>query len=152
MGGVRGGVAGIIDAQPITTNGNQVLTGVLVHFDGQPSAHDARTLSEYHLVAANPKGLFSGKNTHVVKLKSAMYDGDDQVTLTLKKPFNLTTPLEITVLYVDVNVPRSVVISKEGVKIQAELAPATGEALAGGAVDALLERGDLVSGNGPFRT
>jgi len=44
------------------------------------------------------KGSFTAKNAQVIKLKSAPYNpGNNMVTLTPKKPFALTKPVQLLV-------------------------------------------------------
>jgi hypothetical protein len=60
---------------------------------------EADSINLYRLATAGKKGSFTAKNAQVIKLKSAVYNpATDSVTLTPKKPFALTRPVQLVVV------------------------------------------------------
>jgi hypothetical protein len=71
---------------------------IIVGFSGELNAGRADSMSEYRLVRAVKRGLFTAKLANVIKLRSAVYNGtSDTVTLTPNKPFALTNPVQLQV-------------------------------------------------------
>ena len=74
------------------------MTEIIVDFSGAVDASEAESVATYRLATAGKKGSFTAKNATVLKLKSAAYDAAlDEVTLTPKRAFALTKPVELTV-------------------------------------------------------
>jgi subtilisin-like proprotein convertase family protein len=87
-----------MDSVQIVKNKKHQITGVLLGFSEPLNATEAASLSEYGLVVAGKHGSFTGKGTKVLKLRSAVYNpANDTVALTLKKPFVLKKPVQLTV-------------------------------------------------------
>jgi hypothetical protein len=62
------------------------------------NAGEADSPATYRLATAGKKGSFNAKNAQVIKLKSAVYNpATDAVTLTPKKAFALTKPVQLVV-------------------------------------------------------
>ena len=62
------------------------------------NAGEADSLATYRLATACKKGSFIAKNAPVIKLKSALYNAaTNSVTLTPKKAFALTKPVQLLV-------------------------------------------------------
>jgi len=134
---------------------------------------DADSLATYRMATAGKKGSFTAKNAQVIKLKSAAYNAaNNMVTLTPKKAFALTKPVQLLVdgvppLGLQDSLGRLIdgdhngqpggnavaVLSKGGVKLNAVVAGGewrvAGEdgntRLYPAAVDALLERPEAIA-------
>ena len=62
------------------------------------NAAEAANIAEYELIKAGKKGSFTAKNAKAIKLASAVYNAaNNTVTLTPKKKFVLTKPVELVV-------------------------------------------------------
>jgi hypothetical protein len=71
---------------------------IIVDYSGAVNATEADSLSTYRLATAGRKSSFTAKNATVLKLKSAGYNGmSNAVTLTPKKVFALTKPVQLVV-------------------------------------------------------
>src|SRR5262249_17293450 len=71
---------------------------IVVTFSDPVAAAEARNPGLYHLTVAGKKGSFTAKNAKVITLKSAAFDSsNNMVTLTLKKPFKLSKPVQLQV-------------------------------------------------------
>jgi hypothetical protein len=71
---------------------------ILVTFSGPVDAAEARNPGICRLATAGKKGSFTAKNAKVITLRSAAYnDANDTVTLTPKKPFALSKPVQLQV-------------------------------------------------------
>src|SRR5262249_47367898 len=65
---------------------------------GDVIAAQAQNTAEYRLARAGKRGSFTARNARLIKLRSAVYNGaSDTVTLTPKKPFALTKPVQLQV-------------------------------------------------------
>jgi hypothetical protein len=65
---------------------------------GAVNAGEADSPPTFHLATAGKTGSFTAKNAEVIKLKSAVYSATNHtVTLTPKKPFTLTKPVQLLV-------------------------------------------------------
>jgi subtilisin-like proprotein convertase family protein len=74
------------------------IAGIVIHFSGALNPTEAASLSEYSLVLAGKKGVFTGKSAKVIKLGSAVYNAaNNTVTLTPKKRFALSKKVQLTV-------------------------------------------------------
>jgi hypothetical protein len=79
-------------------NKKHQVTQILVTLSGQVNTAEAQNPSIYRLTTAGKKGSFTAKNAKVIALKSAAYNAaNDTVTLTPKKPFALTKPVQLQV-------------------------------------------------------
>jgi RHS repeat-associated protein len=79
-------------------NKKHQVTQVFVTFSGAVNTREADSVNTYRLTAAGKKGSFTGKNAAVIKLKSATYNtASETVTLTPKKPFAVTKPVQLLV-------------------------------------------------------
>ena len=80
------------------TNKKHLVTQVLVTFSGPVNATEAQNVATYRLATAGKKGSFDAKNAKLIKLKSAVYNAaSNTVTLTPKKAFALTKPVQLRV-------------------------------------------------------
>ena len=74
------------------------MTEIVVDFSGPVNAAQADNVATYRLATANGKGSFTAKNSPVMKLRSAVFNpANDTVTLTPKKAFALTKPVQLTI-------------------------------------------------------
>ena len=74
------------------------VTHITVSFSGAVGAAGADALAAYHLTTAGKRGSFTAKSAKSIKLKSAVYSEiSASVTLTPKKPFALSTPVQLLV-------------------------------------------------------
>ena len=79
-------------------NKKHMVTQITVDFSGAVNAAQADSVGTYRLAMPGNKGSFTAKNAKVIKLNSAVYDASlDAVTLTPKKPFALTKPVQVQV-------------------------------------------------------
>ena len=79
-------------------NKKHMVTQITIDFSGAVNITEADRVGTYRLAAAGKKGSFTAKNAAVLRLKSAVYEGAlDQVTLTPKRAFALTKPVEFVV-------------------------------------------------------
>ncbi len=79
-------------------NKKHLVTQILVNLSGTVNAGEADSLATYRLATAGKKGSFTAKHAQVIKLKSAVYNpATDSVTLTPKKAFALTKPVQLVV-------------------------------------------------------
>jgi hypothetical protein len=130
--------------------------------------HHSHPSDLYRLATAGKKGSFTAKNAKVIPLKSTAYSAaSDTVTLTLKKPFKLTKPVQLQVSdlspsglqdslgrLIDGNHDGQpggnavAVLGRGGATISAVVDQGIGPVLClePSAVDALLEREDLIGG------
>jgi hypothetical protein len=90
-------LVGVVSVQAVK-NRNNVVTAIDVRFSGPLDAVQANNTSNYRLVAANRKGLFTARNSVALGLRSAILNpANDTVTLTLKKTFALSSPVQLTI-------------------------------------------------------
>jgi hypothetical protein len=79
-------------------NKKHQVTEIIVTFSGAVNATEADALTTYRLATPGKKGSYTAKNAAVIKLKKAVYTAaGDKVTLTPKKPFALTKPVQLRV-------------------------------------------------------
>jgi hypothetical protein len=82
----------------LETNKKHMVTQIIVDFSGAVNVAEADSVGTYRLATAGKKGSFTAKNAAVLKLKSAVDNGAlDQVTLTPKRAFALTKPVQLAV-------------------------------------------------------
>jgi hypothetical protein len=80
------------------TNKKHLVTKVVVTFSGAVNSAEADLTGTYRLATAGKKGSYIAKNAQVIKLKSASFNAaNDTVTLTPKKAFALTKPVQLVV-------------------------------------------------------
>ncbi|MFI5454955.1 MAG: RHS repeat-associated core domain-containing protein [Isosphaerales bacterium] len=80
------------------TNKKHLVTQISIGFSGAVNAGEADSPATYRLATAGKKGSFTAKNAQVIKLKSALYNAaTNMVTLTPKKAFSLTKPVQLLV-------------------------------------------------------
>lgn len=80
------------------TNKKHLVTQIIVSFSGPVNAAGADNLNIYRLATAGKKGSYTAKSATIIKLKSAVYNpASDSVTLTPKKAFALTKPVQLVV-------------------------------------------------------
>jgi len=71
---------------------------IILTFSGALNATEAASTSEYTLTQAGKKGSFTAKSAKAIKLLSAAYNSaNDTVTLTPKKKFVLSKPVQLVV-------------------------------------------------------
>ena len=153
----------LTQVQPVF-NKKHLVTEILVTFSGAVNATEAQETGIYRLVTPGKHGSFTAKNAGSIKLRSAVYNAaSDTVTLTPKKAFSLSKPVELTINGTppsglqdtfgrlidgdDNGTPggnAAAVLRRSGVVISAiALARSSGgPTLEAAAVDALLERGE----------
>jgi hypothetical protein len=79
-------------------NREHVVTQIMVDYSGPVNSPEAESIATYRLATPGQKGSFTAKNAMVLKLKSAAYDAAlDSVTLTPKKAFALTKPVQFVI-------------------------------------------------------
>jgi len=80
------------------SNKTHLVTEILVTFSGAVNASEAQQTGIYRLVTPGKNGSFTAKNAGRIKLRSAVYNAaSDTVTLTPKKAFSLSKPVELTI-------------------------------------------------------
>jgi hypothetical protein len=80
------------------TNKKHLVTQINVSFSGAVNAAEADSLNVYRLATAGKHGSYTAENAKVINLKSAVYNpASDSVTLTPKKAFALTKPVQLVV-------------------------------------------------------
>jgi hypothetical protein len=80
------------------TNRKHTVTEVVVGFSGAVNPAQADNLANYQLTTANGKGSFNARNSPVIRLRSAVFNSaNDTVTLTPRKAFALTKPVQLTI-------------------------------------------------------
>jgi hypothetical protein len=80
------------------TNKKHQLTEIVVDFSGPLNAAQADNVAAFRLAAANGKGIFTAKNSHVTNLRSASFNpADNSVTLIPKGVLALAKPLQLTI-------------------------------------------------------
>jgi hypothetical protein len=83
--------------QPVF-NKKHLVTEILATFSGAVNAPEAQETGIYRLVTPGTHGSLTAKNAGSIKLRSAVYDAaSDTVTLTPKKAFSLSKPVELTI-------------------------------------------------------
>jgi hypothetical protein len=79
-------------------NRKHVVTQIIVDYSGPVNSPEAESIATYRLATPGKKGSFTAKNAMVLKLNSAAYDAAlDAVTLTPKKAFALTKPVQFVI-------------------------------------------------------
>ncbi len=79
-------------------NKTHMVTQVTVDFSGAVNVAEANRVGTYRLATPGKKESFTARNAKVVALKSAVYNPTlNEVTLTPKKPFALTKPVQLQV-------------------------------------------------------
>ena len=79
-------------------NKKHQVTEVIVTFSGAVNVGEADNPATYRLATAGKKGSFTAKNAKVIALRSAAYTAaNDSVTLTARKAFALTKPVQLLV-------------------------------------------------------
>ncbi len=87
----------LTQVQPVF-NKKHLVSEILVTFSGAVNAPEAQETGIYRLVTPGKHGSFTAKNAGSIKLRSAVYDAaSDTVTLTPKKAFSLSKPVEVTI-------------------------------------------------------
>jgi hypothetical protein len=87
----------MVNVKPVS-NKKHLVTQILVSLSGAVNATEAQTVGTYRLATPGKKGSFDAKNAGVIKLKSAVYNAaTNTVTLTPKKAFALTKPVQLRV-------------------------------------------------------
>ena len=82
----------------IVFNKKHQVSQIVVTFSGPVDATEAQQPGIYRPTIAGKKGSFTAKNAKLIALKSAAYNAaNDTVTLTLKKPFKLSKPVQLQV-------------------------------------------------------
>jgi RHS repeat-associated protein len=115
---------------------------IIVDFSGPVNAGRADTLATYRLTIASKHGSFTAKNARTIALASALYsDSTDSVTLTPRKPFGLTKPVQLRVQGLLPGGDAVAILSKPGVSIVARSRSAALPSPAVRAVDHLLSAG-----------
>jgi hypothetical protein len=80
------------------TNKKHLVTQIIISFSGAVNATQADSLNVYRLATAGKHGSYTAKSATVIKLRSALYNpASDSVTLTPKKAFALTKPVQLVV-------------------------------------------------------
>jgi uncharacterized repeat protein (TIGR01451 family) len=76
----------------------KLVNEVIITFSGGVNATEAALTGIYRLATPGKKGSYTAKNAGIIKLKQAVYNPiKDTVTLTPKKPFALTKPVQVLV-------------------------------------------------------
>jgi plastocyanin len=79
-------------------NRRRLVTAITVELSGQLDASTADDLATYRLIKQGKNGSFEGRNARVIKLRSAAYDAAlDEVTLTPRKAFSLSKPVQLSI-------------------------------------------------------
>ena len=79
-------------------NKRHLVTSIAVTFSGEVNATEAQENGSYRLATAGRKGSFTAKNAGIIKLKSEKINAtDDVVTLTPKKAFALSKPVQLQI-------------------------------------------------------
>jgi RHS repeat-associated protein len=80
------------------TNKKHLVTQILVTMSGPVNVTEAQSPSTYRLATAGKKNSFDAKNAKQISLKSAAYSSaTNRITLTPKKPFALTKPVQLRI-------------------------------------------------------
>ena len=148
----------------LMTNKKHLVTQIVISFSGAVNAGEAGSLATYRLATAGKNGSFTAKNAQVIKLKSTVYNpASDSVTLTPKKAFALTKPVQLVVhgeppsglqdslgRLIDGGKNATALLGRRGVTITAVRYTNTNEPqflLESAAVDAVLEREGAIAFN-----
>ena len=87
----------VTGVQDVTNRRHQV-TGIVVDLSGPVNATQADSVATYLLATANSKGSFTARNSPAIRLRSAVFDpANDTVTLTPRKAFTLSKPVQLTI-------------------------------------------------------
>ncbi len=153
-------------------NKKHQVTEVDVTFSGPVNSAEADAPATYHLATPGKKNSFTAKNAGVIKLRSAKYTASTStVTLTPRKPFALTKPVQLVVYGTGASALQDsfgrdidgddnataggnavAILSRKMVtSTAAPLALESRNSATIAAVDALLNRGDLASLRPVFR-
>jgi uncharacterized protein YjdB len=109
LAGVTGSAQLVVNAPPlpplvtvtsvsVVRNKKHLVTEIRVVFSGAVNPTGADNVATYRLAMPGKKGSFTAKNAKVIKLKSAVFNSSlATVTLTPKKPFALTKPVQLVV-------------------------------------------------------
>ena len=142
-------------------NKRHQVTEVLITFSGEVNSAEADNIGTYRLATAGKHHSYTAKNAGVIKLKKAVLStASDTVTLTPKKPFALTKPVQLVVngkppsglqdtlgRYLDGGTGAVAILSAKGkvtIDAVAESPSRVRLALKPSAVDAVLEREEIV--------
>ena len=87
----------VTSVQDVVNKKHRVIQ-VIITFNGALNTAEADQVDTYRLATPGKKGSYTAKNAGIIKLKSAQYNGaTEAVTLTAKKPFALTKPVQLLV-------------------------------------------------------
>src|SRR5262249_44596768 len=87
----------VVNVQEVKNKKRQV-TEIVVGFSGPLNPAQADSVASFRLTGANGKGLFTAKNSPVMKLRSAAFNpANDTVTLVPKRAFAVAKPLQLTI-------------------------------------------------------
>jgi hypothetical protein len=93
---------------------------ITIDFSGPLDAGLADSLANYILTVAGKHGSFTARNARAIPLASAVYsESTDSVTLALKKRFGLTRPIQVRIRGLRPGDDIVVILSKQGVRIEA---------------------------------
>jgi hypothetical protein len=147
------------DVQEVLNKKHQV-TEVTITFSGAVNSALASKIGTYRLATPGKRGSYTAKSAGVIKLKRAAFSaGSDTVTLTPKKAFALTKPVQLVVngtpptglqdtlgRFLDGGANAVAILTNGKAKIDAvaEIRSGLRLALKPSAVDAVLEREETV--------
>ena len=155
----------LTNVQLVTNKKHQIIE-IIVGFSGGLNAAEADSVGTFHLATPGKKGSYTAKNAKPIKLKSALYNANgNRVALTPKKPFKVTKPVQFLIhgtgssglqdssgRLIDGNRDGQAggdavaILGRRGVSLD-KVAHGSADARRASrpsAIDALLERGDLI--------
>jgi hypothetical protein len=75
-----------------------MVTQITVEFSGAVNMAEADSVATYRLLSPGKRGSFTAKNAKAIALRSAVLNSaGTEVTLTPRKPFALSKPVQLTV-------------------------------------------------------
>ena len=87
----------VTNVQDVTNKKHEVIQ-IIITFSGALNVAEADQIGTYRLATPGKKGSYTAKSAGILKLKSARYsETTENVTLTPKKPFPLTKPVQLVV-------------------------------------------------------
>jgi hypothetical protein len=79
-------------------NRKHLVTEIIVDFSGPINAAQAENVAAYRLAGANRKRSFTARNSHAMRLRSAVFDpANDTATLILRRADARSKPIQLTI-------------------------------------------------------
>jgi hypothetical protein len=81
----------------LVTNKKHQVVGITAIFSGALDSTEANNKAFYRMATPGKRGSYTAKNAGIIRIKQAVYNGANSVTLTATKPFTLNKPVQLLI-------------------------------------------------------